>query len=404
MLLARGRASHLVPHVGLLILLSGLCSCATSPERPPVESTRATGPSLQLADVPNPLYEDLTPVSRGEASAQLGGPSGTELRPAALLERGSRSDALVEVRPTSDHARGAGQEVVALHRHGGDPTGEATPWAGPSRTGVSGVGVSGVGAPSSQGGASDASLYPGAGPEAMGEDPALAALEARLLRELARFRERDERTLDDAERLTKHNLEVRLMALVFARGVTAPATLERLLAAIQEPHTPGSVHSLLRAALYHHVGSETRRDAVLRALAAGPTHNPFSIQTLELCLEIGDGGQRTRHQEYRFAPDQELHVYGELINLTALRSGSDFASQVRVQVFLLDQQRVVDHRDLGEMTGRQATPSASDFFALIYRLPLMVKPGPYVLRVLATDLNAPGRSVAQHEVPISIER
>ncbi|MEM7164916.1 MAG: hypothetical protein AAF581_05590 [Planctomycetota bacterium] len=233
---------------------------------------------------------------------------------------------------------------------------------------------------------------------------ALRTQRKKLLRELANYSGVDERTLDDAARLTKQNLEIRLIALHFLEGNTDVGDLAPLLDAMGSPHYPGEVHSLLRAALYHDVGSEDLRDRALGGLRSTATTSPFDLVSVELCRSIGNRGRRDRFQKYLFKPDQALHVYGELLHLHATETTDGWLSKVRIEVFLVRDKRVIDHRRLGDFNDTQPQKRDTNFFGKIYRLPLLINNGDYELRVVATDLNVEPNAIVQQRLQIRIEK
>ena len=232
----------------------------------------------------------------------------------------------------------------------------------------------------------------------------LRGLRDKLQRELATYSGVDERTLDDAARLTKHNLEIRLAALHFVEGNTEPSQLAQLLDSIRSPHHPGEVHSLLRAALYHDVGSEGLRDQAVAGMRGARTGARFDLTSVELCRSIDNRGGRKKYSEYTFKPDQAIHVYGELLNLSAVKTKDGFLSKVRIDVQLVKDHVIKDSRRLGEFNDVQRTKRDSNFFARIYRLPMLIQSGSYELHVIATDLSTDPYMIVEQSVPIRIEK
>lgn len=233
----------------------------------------------------------------------------------------------------------------------------------------------------------------------------LRTLRKKLLRELEAYSDVDERTLDDAARLTKQNVEIRLLALHFLEGSTDVSHLTPLLDAIRSPHYPGEVHTLLRAALYHDVGSEDLRDRALAGIRSGKSTNPFDLVSVELCRSITPNGRRNRFSELVFRPDQSIYIYGELLHLSSSEVKDGFLSKVRVEVFLVRDGKVVEKRRLGDFTDVQQAPRETNFFTSRYRMPMLGVPdGDYELRVVATDLNMEPPTIVEQRVTIQIKK
>ncbi|MGE3165645.1 MAG: hypothetical protein AB7O52_12115 [Planctomycetota bacterium] len=243
------------------------------------------------------------------------------------------------------------------------------------------------------------------GPTTEGDQ--LIAMRDRLLEQLRRLQDRSEHELTDAQRLTKHDLETRLMSFHFLIRKADGAALQTLLESVETPVSPGMVHSLLRAALYHDVGSENLRDRVIASLRAGSADRPFALVSTEICTSVTHDGGRTRYPEYVFKPNQRILLFGELLNLSSRPDGDAFVSELEIEVLLLDAGgRQRDRRRLGldgSMVDRQRVPREKNFFSEYYQLPYRLTPGSFRLVIIATDRNAASGATAQQELSIRIQ-
>lgn len=263
----------------------------------------------------------------------------------------------------------------------------------------------------------DESMLARTGTKTATETEPLVALRNRLLEQLARLTDRPETQLTDAQRLTKHQIETRLIALYFLTDAfltdafltDAPDEgLETLLEAIRAPESPGNVHSLLRAALYHDVGSEGLRDRVIASLSRGTVDRPFALANLELCIDVRNDGSRSRCPEYVFRPDEKLLIYSDVLNLSSRPDGDEVVSELEVEVQLLETSgRQRDRRRLGAdglLVDRRRVPRQANFFTSDYQLPMRLTPGAYRLVVIATDRNATANATTQQELWIQIKK
>lgn len=349
----------------VVILLALQTSCVTAPPEPKrgaiQEIPRASTPQIM------PVFEELAPAPEPQESPRAAAPV-PAISPAAQL--GGRSSAVEVLRGSQRSTRHA-ENISPLVRVTRAEAGSALPTE----------------------------------PVLSYEPETLQHLIQQLVDEWEPLRTQDESQLSDAQRLTKQAIEKRLLGLYFFTGRDFEY-LPRLLESVKNPRYPGDVHTLLRAALYDDVGSEELRDQALELLQRPAQVAQFGLAALELCKRVNDDGTFVRHEQYSFRANDSLRIYGELENLSAISTPEGWLSKVQLTVILTDMDgSQKDRRRLGrEGVLKDLSPRQRDhnFFAQIYQLPTMIKPGSYRLIVVATDLQRPTQAISQRDLTIEI--
>ncbi len=339
-----------------------VAGCAFIPTSPPIfETSRA-------ASLPEPAYEDLAveeartlPSEAGfrlplweedavaSASSNGQGPSEVETASASLSDR-------LTVRPRGTAARDGVSEPVS--RLSDDPS---------------------------------RSL----------RDDSLWSRRDRLLAELALFRERDERSLRDGDRLKKHRIQKQLMALHFLLEGDDLSHLEPIIASLEEPIEPAREHALLEAAFYESIDLEDRSEAVLARLDGRAADRDFRISTPIPCATIEGRGRYQPVDREKFRPGEALRLYSDVYGLRNLRVGKLYRQELEVQIFLLDAKgEERDRVTVATETSPTPEPVVDSFLIVPYTLPEKTPFGEVRLVLSVKDLNS--GSVARQERALRI--
>ncbi|MEE8141885.1 MAG: hypothetical protein V3T77_02175 [Planctomycetota bacterium] len=223
-------------------------------------------------------------------------------------------------------------------------------------------------------------------------DAALEELRRELLARLHEYEGAAERSLDDAQRLTKHKLQRELIALHFLKPGEQLDYLDPLLRSLEDPAYPGVALTYLSAALFQDVGREDRIQGVLKRVERNSPIRRFGIDSFTILRDPPRGyGQYTPQPLHTFRPDETLILYMELLNLTNEKIGNEWRRWVKVDAYLYHREtrKKLDRRSLTGNEGivqRDFQRNEHNFFWHQYRLPLGLETGSYKLAIEASDM------------------
>ncbi|MFQ5653727.1 MAG: hypothetical protein ACE5GW_03230 [Planctomycetota bacterium] len=244
-------------------------------------------------------------------------------------------------------------------------------------------------------------IPPSSSPPVRG-DPLLRRLRLILTR-LEAFEGREERSLDDGERLMKHQLEIQLMALHFLVAGDTLEHLDPLLGSLHEPREPGTVHTLLRAAFYHAVDREDLSMRALDGIRPGRGEASFAVHDLTACREVRGYRDFTPAAGGAVQPDELVYLYMELEHLCNEPVGGSFRRAVKVDLFLYDSSdRLRDQRSHAPAPEVGPTSKEENILTCPYRIPLRLEPAEYRVVALVTDLGV--KRTARAEMVLRVVR
>ena len=229
---------------------------------------------------------------------------------------------------------------------------------------------------------------------------------SRLLVELETYAGRAESRLGDGERLAKHRLQMRLMALHFIEPID-PAGLEILIESMSSPHEPGRSHSLLRASFYESIDLERKSAEVLAELARefqdriDPTF-AFRIDPPIICSRIEGLGRYRALGNNEFRPGAELRLYVEVFGIENKELAEQFRQRLSIEFVFKDR----DGQERGRQTSRTEGPPTDEpvvdsFLNLRYSIPREIPFGAATLEIAVRDLSS--GAVSRQTVDLEIE-
>ena len=228
----------------------------------------------------------------------------------------------------------------------------------------------------------------------------------RLLFELQSYVDRPETALGDGERLAKHRLQMRLMALHFIEP-TDPAGLELLIESMKAPHEPGRSHSLLRASFYESIDLERKSAEVLAQLSRELAVGSEPVSTLRIdppiiCSRIEGLGRYRALGNNEFRPGAELRLYVEVFGIENREVAEKYRQRLAIEFVLKDR----DGRERGRQTSRTEGPPTDEpvidsFLNLRYSIPREIPFGVATLEIAVRDQNSGG--VSRQTVDLQIE-
>ncbi len=230
----------------------------------------------------------------------------------------------------------------------------------------------------------------------------LQARRQQLLDELSRFQDRDERSLGDGERLTKHRLQRQLIALHYLLDGEDLSYLEPLIESLSQSNNSARSHSLLVASFFESVDLEDRSTEILRRVAPTTTARNFRISTPILCQRIDGLADYRPVTRSEFRPGSLVKLYVEVFGLTN-RSGRDgYHQKLQVEIHVEDRDGVIRGREvILTEGGPESDPVIDSFLNLRYNLPREIPFGKARLIVNVSDSIAAVNS--RQELHIRIE-
>ena len=226
----------------------------------------------------------------------------------------------------------------------------------------------------------------------------------------------EDKNIDDYSLIKKSELEKKLIALFFLRDQQSPGEYKELLYSLESANSPILVIEILKAALYQELGLVEQRDRVLSKLAnygdggsTGSSGN-FKIKQWNIPTRSNNKTSSPDSQKRYLAPGQEIEVSGEFENFKNLEVSAfgglanKFRRSFSASLTLYNLRGELLHRSplllAGKATELTSDPQKAVRFWGRYRLPAKLAKGPYLLEILAVDLEAKTTTTSQKEFEI----
>lgn len=223
-----------------------------------------------------------------------------------------------------------------------------------------------------------------------------------LLDELSRFRDRDESSLGDGERLTKHRLQRQLIALHYLLDGEDLGYLEPLIESLSQSRNPARSHSLLVASFFESVDLEDRSTEILRRVSPATKVRNFRITSPILCQRIDGLANYRPVTRSEFRPGSLVKLYVEVFGLTNQSGRDGYRQKLQVEIHVEDRDGVIRGREvILTEGGPEPDPVVDSFLNLRYNLPREIPFGKARLIVNVSDSISTASS--RQELQIRIE-